>query len=198
MPGLTVRGFLYELRTPGLPTAASGGSVSDGDDEEAWPTPMAHDTSPGNPERVGRFGTAHGGRNLNDEAALWATPQARDFRSPDQPDGPRQARKADLGYSSNLNEQVAPAGSDHLNPAWVEILMGWPIGWTDAANPCPGIWPGWPAGMGPHQHAYEPPRIATKGTVPNRVARIKACGNGVVPQQAEAAFFTLLSFGAQP
>lgn len=49
-------------------------------------------------------------------------------------------------------------------------------------------------GMGPAQHPFEPPRIAPKGTVPNRVARVKACGNGVVPQQAEAAYFTLLSF----
>ena len=32
-----------------------------------WPTPQAHDTAPGNPARVGRFGTKHGGRNLNDE-----------------------------------------------------------------------------------------------------------------------------------
>ena len=33
------------------------------------PTPQAHDAAKGNPERVGRFGTEHGGRNLNDEMA---------------------------------------------------------------------------------------------------------------------------------
>jgi len=33
-------------------------------------TPQAHDTAPGDPARVGRFGTKHGGRNLNDEVAL--------------------------------------------------------------------------------------------------------------------------------
>lgn len=32
-----------------------------------WPAPQTHDAAKGNPERVGRFGTAHGGRNLNDE-----------------------------------------------------------------------------------------------------------------------------------
>lgn len=30
------------------------------------PTPQAHDAAKGNPERVNRFGTEHGGRNLND------------------------------------------------------------------------------------------------------------------------------------
>jgi hypothetical protein len=39
-----------------------------------WPTPQAHDSTPGNAERVGRFGTTHGGRNLNDEVAMWPTP----------------------------------------------------------------------------------------------------------------------------
>ena len=38
-----------------------------------WPTPQAHDAHPVHPERVGRFGTAHGGRDLADEATLGAT-----------------------------------------------------------------------------------------------------------------------------
>jgi hypothetical protein len=36
---------------------------------QLWPTPQAHDAAKGNSERVGRFGTKHGGRNLNDEVA---------------------------------------------------------------------------------------------------------------------------------
>jgi hypothetical protein len=39
-----------------------------------WPTPQAHDSHPGNPARVGRFGTKHGGRNLNDEVAASVMP----------------------------------------------------------------------------------------------------------------------------
>jgi hypothetical protein len=31
-----------------------------------WPTPQSHDAAKGDLERVGRFGTEHGGRNLND------------------------------------------------------------------------------------------------------------------------------------
>ena len=36
--------------------------------EQMFPTPQHHDHHPGDPARVGRFGTKHGGRNLNDEA----------------------------------------------------------------------------------------------------------------------------------
>ena len=42
-----------------------------------WPTPQAHDAALGNPARVGRYGTKHGGRNLNDEVALWPTPRSQ-------------------------------------------------------------------------------------------------------------------------
>lgn len=37
----------------------------------------------------------------------WPTAQARDHRSPDQPDGKRQQRKAAQGWSQNLNDTVA-------------------------------------------------------------------------------------------
>lgn len=43
-----------------------------------WTTPQSHDSSTPDPNRHGRYGTLHGGRNLNDEAAMvlagWATP----------------------------------------------------------------------------------------------------------------------------
>ena len=43
----------------------------------AWPTPQAHDSAMGNPSRVNRHGTEHGGRDLSDwAAAAWATPNA--------------------------------------------------------------------------------------------------------------------------
>ena len=135
---------------------------------------------------------ASGGfKSLSRDVQDWATPAARDFRHPNAVDGASRLKRAEEAPTSGdqLPNQVGGA----LNPAWVELLMGWPIGWTDATNPCHGIWPGWPMGMGPAQHPYEPPRIAPKGTVPARVARIKACGNGVVPQQAELALTLLLA-----
>jgi hypothetical protein len=36
---------------------------------DMWPTPQAHDATKGYPHRVGRYGTEHGARNLNDFAA---------------------------------------------------------------------------------------------------------------------------------
>jgi hypothetical protein len=47
-----------------------------------WPTPQAHDATKGYAERVGRYGTKHGARNLNDEVQKWPTPQARDWKGP--------------------------------------------------------------------------------------------------------------------
>lgn len=43
-----------------------------------WPMPQAHDAQKGYAERVGRFGTKHGGRNLNDEVLMYPTPCAID------------------------------------------------------------------------------------------------------------------------
>jgi hypothetical protein len=50
-----------------------------------WPTPQAHDAHPGNPARVGRFGTKHGGRNLNDWAARWPTGRPGEMTVTDDP-----------------------------------------------------------------------------------------------------------------
>jgi hypothetical protein len=78
---------------------------------ETWPTPQAHDSHPGNPARVGRFGTKHGGRNLNDEVAMLPTPTANRW------DG--------------LQSHGINVVTGQLNPAWVEALMGYPPGWTE-------------------------------------------------------------------
>ena len=83
---------------------------------------------------------------------------------------------------SNLGEKVG----GQLNPDWVEILMGFPVGWTDIDCEEPLPWPGWPALMGQPQYDYEPQRVATKSR--NRTKRLKCLGNAVVPQQAYPIF----------
>ena len=82
--GRSPRDFLAPIPTPcASPTNSSpeaflrrkgqapDGAVTDlGAWVKLWPTPQHHDAAPGQAKRVGRFGTKHGGRNLNDEAAL--------------------------------------------------------------------------------------------------------------------------------
>ena len=74
------------------PNTMTGGQTSRGGDRKGekllggqvrkdWATPQAHDAHPGHASRVGRMGTIAGTRNLNDEAALWSTPTARDRTS---------------------------------------------------------------------------------------------------------------------
>jgi hypothetical protein len=121
-------GASWARTTPALPTSES--------ESGSWPTPQAHDCHPGNPARVGRFGTEHGGQNLNDEVAMWPTPRASDGSK----GGPNQrGSKGDLMLSSAVHQFSTPCAEEakalgsggQLNPDWTEWLMGWPIGWTD-------------------------------------------------------------------
>lgn len=172
--------------------------------EIPWPTPTSGDgDSSGNRNLPGS--AAHPGTSLTDATvptpANWATPAARDFRHPNAADGASRAkREAECPASGDqLPNQIGGA----LNPAWTCLLMGWPIArrddgswwcWT-SFEPAPthAGFPGWPMGMGPYQHPYEPPRIAPKGSIHGRVAQIKAVGNGVCPQQAYLAYSLLLA-----
>lgn len=62
---------------------------------EFWSTPQAHDVVKGDPARVNRYGTEHGGRNLTDDAALWATPRTITGG------GESGARKQELGRTES-------------------------------------------------------------------------------------------------
>ena len=64
--------------------------------------------------------------------------------------------------------------------------MGYPEGWTDLDCDDPKGWKGWPAFPGEPQYDYEYPRTCTG--MKDRVKRLKALGNSVVPVQAEPFF----------
>jgi hypothetical protein len=64
--------------------------------------------------------------------------------------------------------------------------MGLPPGWTDPGCDKLGTHR-WPTGRGEAQHPDEPPRLVPPKSVAARGARLKALGNAVVPQCAEAA-----------
>jgi hypothetical protein len=82
-----------------------------------WPTPQAHDAAMGNADRVGRYGTEHGGRNLNDWVAMWPTPTI---------DGNHNRR----GASATSGDGLATAVGGSLMPQFVEWLLGLPKDWT--------------------------------------------------------------------
>jgi len=82
---------------------------------EMWATPNTLDSlPPKSPKALTREMTVtRPGRskpaNLRDQVSnmdMWATPQARDYRTGDNPDGKRAKRKAEQGWSQNLNDQV--------------------------------------------------------------------------------------------
>lgn len=79
-----------------------------------------------------------------------------------------------------------------LNADWVELLMGLPIGWTDinVAKEDIESWQGWPAAINIEQYAYEPPRVIVGQK--NRAKRLKALGNGCVPQQVYLVFAAIV------
>lgn len=171
--------------------------------EGTWPTPTAKDAN-------GPWRTTHS-PSLN--AVLFPTPRALDAMSVGPGPNGRQVNGRDAYRKLNVeavrsaatspaptyDTPTAPgnAGSGRkgsmpefaqLNPDWVEWLMGWPVGWTDPE--CGRPWPFLPLGADP---ADLPP--AMPGHVPrvtarrdSRAARIRALGNGQVPQCASAAF----------
>ena len=60
---------------------------------------------------------------------LWPTPQARDYRSGDEPDSIRAQRKQEQGWSPNLNDSVkmwsTPAANDAKNASFPPAAANW-------------------------------------------------------------------------
>ena len=59
--------------------------------------------------------------------ALWPTPNATDWKGPGNQRSPGKERP------SCDDDLPSPVGG-HLNPTWVEWLMGFPAGWTDCGD----------------------------------------------------------------
>lgn len=101
-----------------------------------WPTPTVMDSK--GLERSLRM-DATGTRSIllsqkvalqHNQQQIYATPQARDYRSG------QKERWEDPNRSRNLNDQCG----GQLNPPWVEWLMGFPIGWTElSASETPSV-----------------------------------------------------------
>lgn len=83
-----------------------------------WTTPQSHDSTPGNPNRVGRYGTRHGGKNLTDDVTIWQS-------SPPAPTPP-----TGMICWCGRHGCALPSHKRKLNPLFVEWLMGVPINFT--------------------------------------------------------------------
>lgn len=114
-------------------------------------------------------------------SGLWPTPTAGNSTG-----GMALCKWGGSGARARLRALVTPQEfNGALNPAWVERMMGWPDGWTDLAlrEPVPV-----PTGWGEDWEG-DVPRTVTG--VPNRTSRLKALGNGQVPQAAASAWLML-------
>ena len=128
-----------------------------------WPTPRS-----GNP---GSRPNKKGGKVLAEEVKKWPTP--------------RQFMHKDTNIDRNKGNLGEKVGGQ-LSADWVEWLMGWPIFWTSLKPIKEMFWLDWsvdPADDG------SIPRTATG--VKDRVNRLKAIGNGQVPQVAAMAWNVL-------
>lgn len=75
-----------------------------------WTTPQAHDVAPGNPNRIGRYGTKHGGRNLTDDVMAWPTPSV--------PNGGRTMNSADIAAKGATAKGKRQVGLENVVSIW--------------------------------------------------------------------------------
>jgi len=123
--GTMQRGIVYPLE----PSAPLTG-VTDG---FWWPTPLSSDPNTGNAPSH----QARNGPGLIPAVHKWPTPAARDWKditptiSAAARNAPNLPQATYGGVPSTLQERKALG---RISPEWVELLMGFPMGWTDPAS----------------------------------------------------------------
>lgn len=156
-----------------------------------WRTPQSHNGAQGPKSKMFYekcLKTGQSAITLVDQVKNWPIPAARDSK------GSNSAKHLSTGHHINqlANKVKLNKTEGQLNADWVELLMGLPIGWTDinVAKEDIESWQGWPAAINVEQYAYEPPRVIVGQK--NRAKRLKALGNGCVPQQVYLVFAAIM------
>ena len=152
-----------------------------------WPTPDASQRGTRKPESLQRRLDEGHPIDLEDAVNTYPTPTARDWKDTRgmafegiNPDGSRRDR-TDL-LSTRIYSTEKKEGK--LNPDWVELLMGWPLGWTSLTPMSEVVFRGWDAGW-----EDGVPRVDVN--IEERANRLKAIGNGQVPQCMAMAWVLL-------
>lgn len=186
-------------------TGASGSSSSEW--LVPWPTATATDANASGSAGYSTASGRHSGTTLTDAAVRgWATPCARDEKGisirvarksgrclPDEvlyptPSASSYGTQQGGGSGSRRSEAAEPGDVgevewDAAQPGLGRVPHGLPRG-LDGLAGLAGR-PSWPAGRGQEQHTWEPPRAVQKQQARTaRRQRLKALGNGVVPQDA--------------
>ena len=159
------------------------------ENKSMWPTPTCQEVEHPDAEltetgrRKSKDGNSSHSLNLADSVKQWPTPTTRDYKGV-----PPEGYFRDGELQTDTVDRAVHAVSDgntqgQLSPDWVEWLMGWPIGWT-RLEPIELDERGWETD--PADNPGDIPRVATG--IKARADRLKAIGNGQVPQAAELAW----------
>lgn len=196
----TELGRAYSQRRKSVPRTGESACLS-------WPT-VTTSESTGGKHAPGK----QGGQSLRSAVELWPTASARDYK--DTPGMQTEATNPD-GSHRKRTDQLAravywrtPSASDGEGGAFDMQHARENNMKPKFKLPCPGPWPARP---GESQHEWEQPRTIDRKLNPSWVAqlmglphdwvnvlgltremKLRALGNGVVPQQAEHAIRTLL------
>ena len=198
--GMTVDGTLYPLKTQAHRTCVNGGFL--------LPTPVADGDRRTN-YKQGGTSLGYAARNL----MQWNTPNTMDSlncKSQDALDHEHDTARPGRKNPNNLRDQVAvqeglrlwPTSTQsnaiithttgQLSAAWVEWIMGIPLGFSALDTLPEGAYAEWLEHMEQGTWWAEErglPRLAEGQK--DRVNRLRCLGNGIVPASGALAFITL-------
>jgi hypothetical protein len=145
--------------------------------QQRWPSPTCSDVYTGNLKSTQQKPGSMHSVTLPQAVAMWPTPDANMGARGTQPEW-KPVRDSGQQAQYPINQAVRDTSGDgSLNPDWTEWLMGWPVSWSDVEPMAELDWRDWsvdPADIG------EVPRVTS--VKENRANRLKAIGNGQVPQ----------------